>query len=73
LAWEIGLSGKMWPILGELGRLYAERGEEEKAREVYEEAGVIILHLAEAIGEVALREGFSTAVAVQAILELAAF
>jgi hypothetical protein len=63
----------MWPILGELGRLYAERGEEEKAREVYEEAGVIILHLAEAIGEVALREGFLTAVAIQAILELAAF
>jgi hypothetical protein len=26
LAQEIGLPGEAWPMLGELGKLYAERG-----------------------------------------------
>jgi hypothetical protein len=48
-------------------------GEKEKAREAYGEAGSIIRRLAETIDDEGLREGFLTAVAIQAILELAAF
>ena len=62
LAQEIGLPGEEWPILAELGKLYAELGEDEKARAAYEEAGVIILRLAETIEDEGVREGFLTAV-----------
>jgi len=69
LAQEMGLPGEAWPILGELGRLYGELGEQAMAREAYGEAGVIIRRLAETIDEVALREGFVTAVSVRSVLE----
>ncbi len=69
LAQEMGLPGEEWPILGELGRLYAERGEEKKAREAYGEAAVIIQRLAETIDDEGLREGFLTAVSIQTVLE----
>lgn len=69
LAQEMGLPGEAWPILGELGRLYAERGEEAQARKAYGEAGVIIRRLAETIDDEGVREGFMTAVSVRSVLE----
>jgi DNA-binding SARP family transcriptional activator/predicted ATPase len=69
LAQEMGLPGEAWPILSELGSLYKEMGEEAKARDAYGEAGAIIRRLAETIDEVALREGFVTAVSVRSVLE----
>jgi hypothetical protein len=69
LAQEMGLPGEAWPILGELGRLYAEQGEKVKATQAYGEAAVIIRQLAETIDGVALREGFVTAVSVRSVLE----
>lgn len=69
LAREIDLPGEAWPILGELGKLYAALGEDEQAREAYGEAGIIIRRLAETIDDKELREGFVTAVAIHAILE----
>ncbi|MCB0034658.1 MAG: tetratricopeptide repeat protein, partial [Anaerolineales bacterium] len=42
LAREIELPGEAWPILGELGKLYAEQGEDVKVREAYGEARAII-------------------------------
>jgi tetratricopeptide (TPR) repeat protein len=68
LAQEIGLPGEEWPISGELGRLYNERGAKEKAREAYAEAAAIIRRLAETSDDEALREGFVTAAPVQSIL-----
>jgi DNA-binding SARP family transcriptional activator len=61
LAQEIGLPGEEWMILGELGRLYAEQEDREKAQEAYKEAGTIIHHLAETLHDETLREGFLTA------------
>jgi hypothetical protein len=69
LAQEIGLPGEEWPILGELGRLYDEQGDEEMAREAYGEARTIIHRLAETIDEEALQVGFLTAAPVQSILQ----
>ena len=69
LAQEIGLPGEEWPILGALGGLYAERGEEAQARQAYGEAGTIIHRLAETIDEEDLRVGFMTAVPVRSILK----
>jgi tetratricopeptide (TPR) repeat protein len=60
---------EQWPILGELGRLYAEQGENEKAREAYDEATAIIHHLAETIDEADLRAGFLAAGPVRSMLE----
>jgi tetratricopeptide (TPR) repeat protein len=68
LAREIGLPGEAWPIWGELGKLYVEQGEMEKAREAYGAAGVIIHRLADTIDD-ELREGFMTAVPVRSVLE----
>jgi tetratricopeptide (TPR) repeat protein len=70
LAQEIGLPGEEWPILGELGKLYAAQGEHEKGRAAYGKAGTIIHRLAETIDDEGLREGFLTAVSIQSILEL---
>jgi len=69
LAREMGLPGEEWPILGALGGLYAELGEEGKAQQAYQEAAVIIHRLAETIDEEDLRVGYLTAVCVQSILE----
>lgn len=70
LAREVGLPGEEWPILGELGKLYRELGEDKKARVAYEKAGTIIRRLAETIEDEGLREGFMTANMVQSILEI---
>ena len=70
LAQEMSLPGEEWPILGELGKLYRELGEDEKAREAYREASVIIRRLADTIEDEGLREGFVTAVPVRSILAL---
>ena len=69
LAQEMGLPGEAWPILGELGRLYAEQGEDVKAKQAYGEAATIIQQLAETIDDEGLREGFVTAVSVRSALE----
>jgi hypothetical protein len=71
LAQEIGLPGEEWPILGALGRLYAERGEEVQAQQAYKDAAVIIHRLAETIDEEALRLGFLAAGPVRLVLEYA--
>ncbi|MFK7804411.1 MAG: hypothetical protein AB8G95_22440, partial [Anaerolineae bacterium] len=68
LAQEMELPGEQWPILGELGKLYAEQGEDAKAQGAYQEAAIIINRLAETIDEDELREGFLTAGPVKAIL-----
>jgi hypothetical protein len=70
LSQEIGLPGEAWPILGVLGGLFAERGEEVKARQAYQDAAVIIHRLADTIDDDELREGFLTAVPVQSVLAL---
>ena len=72
LAQEIGLPGEEWPILGVLAQLYAERGEQKKANERYQEAIDIIHRLAETIGEEDLRAGFLTARPVRSILNMSA-
>lgn len=69
LAQNIGLPGEAWPILGELGRRYAEHGEHEKARVARAEAAVIIHRLAETIDEADLRAGFLVAGLVRSALE----
>ena len=71
LAQEMELPGEAWPVLGELGRLYAEQGEDAKARQAYGEAGTIIRRLAETIEDEGLREGFLTAVSARTVLEKA--
>ena len=68
LAHEMELPGEAWPILGELGKLYAEQNEAAKATQAYGEAAVIIRQLAETIEDEGLREGFLTANSVQSIL-----
>ena len=68
LAQEIGLPGEEWPILGELGRLYAVQGEEVMAQQAYQDATVIIHRLAETIDEDELRAGFLAAGPVRAVL-----
>jgi DNA-binding SARP family transcriptional activator len=70
LAQEIGLPGEAWPILGELGRLYAEQGEMVQAREAYRQASKIIHHLAETVDEEDLRAGFLAADPVRSVLKI---
>ena len=69
LAQEMELPGEEWPILGELGKLYAGQGKEAKSREAYKKAGTIIHRLAGTIDDEGLREGFLTAVPIQSILQ----
>ena len=69
LAQELELPGEAWLILGELGRLYAERGDAAQAQQAYAEAAAIIRRLAATIDEQALRERFVTAVPVRAVLQ----
>jgi len=70
LAQEIGLPGEEWPILGELGKQYAEQGEQAKARQTYQDAAAIILRLAETIDEGNLRTGFLAAGSVRSVLKI---
>lgn len=69
LAQEIGLPGEAWPILGELGSLYTEQGEQAQAAQACQEATAIIRRLAATIDEADLRAGFLAAGPVRAILE----
>ncbi|MEM7800448.1 MAG: hypothetical protein AAF633_14735, partial [Chloroflexota bacterium] len=69
LAREMGLPGEEWPILGELGKLYGELEEEEKALQAYKDAALIIHRLAETIDDEGLREGFLTASPIQSIFK----
>jgi hypothetical protein len=69
LAQEIGLPGEEWPLLGALGALYADQGDEAKAQQAWNEAAGIILRLAETIDEEGLRAEFLAADPVQRVLE----
>ncbi len=69
LAREIGLPGEEWSILGTLGALYADRGDQAKAQQAWKASAGIILRLAETIDEEDLRAGFLAAEAVRPILE----
>lgn len=69
LAQEMELPGDEWPILGELGRLYAERGDPAQAQQAYQEAAAIIRRLAATIDEANLRAGFLAAGPVRSMLE----
>ncbi|MFZ0545614.1 MAG: hypothetical protein WAM60_09250 [Candidatus Promineifilaceae bacterium] len=70
LAQTIGLPGEEWMILGALGELYLQQGNEEMAQEAYQKAAVIIHRLADTIDEEDLREGYLSANLVRSILEL---
>ncbi|HEX6384250.1 MAG TPA: tetratricopeptide repeat protein, partial [Anaerolineae bacterium] len=69
LAQEIGLPGEVWSILGALGGLYAEHGEQAQAKQAYKASAAILLQLAETIDEEDFRTGFLTAEPVRSILE----
>jgi tetratricopeptide (TPR) repeat protein len=69
LAREIGLPGEVWPVLGELGGLYAENEAPAKAKHAYHGSAAIILQLAETIDEEDMRAGFLAAGPVRSILE----
>ncbi len=58
LAQEIGLPGEVWPILGELGRLYGEQAETVQASAAYREAAALSQQLAQPRDDEALRAGF---------------
>ena len=70
LAQEIGLPGEEWSILGALGQLYAEQGDQAKARWAYKASAGIILRLAETIDVEDLRVGFLAAGPVRSVLEI---
>ena len=72
LAQEMGLPGEEWPILAELGELYAEQGEEAKSKAAYGEAGTIIHRLGESFEDDDLKAGFLTAVSTRTLLKNAA-
>jgi tetratricopeptide (TPR) repeat protein len=69
LAQEIGLPGEEWSILGALGMLYADQGDQTKAQQTRKASADSILRLAETIDEEDLRAGFLAAEAVRSILE----
>jgi tetratricopeptide (TPR) repeat protein len=70
LAQEMGLPGEEWPILAELGRLYAEQGDQAQARQAYQDAAAMIRRLAKTIDEAELRAGFLAARPVRSVLEI---
>jgi hypothetical protein len=61
LAQEIGLPGEEWSILGALGGLYADQGDQAQAQQAWNDSAAIILRLAETIDEEDLRTGFLAA------------
>jgi tetratricopeptide (TPR) repeat protein len=69
LAQEIGLPGGEWSILGALGLLYADQGDQAQAQQAWQASADIILRLAETIDEEDLRAGFLAAEPVRSILE----
>jgi hypothetical protein len=68
LAHKMELPGEAWPILGELGKLYAERGDPAQAQQACAEVAAIIRRLADTIDDQALRECFVMAKTIQAAL-----
>ncbi|MEM7799885.1 MAG: BTAD domain-containing putative transcriptional regulator [Chloroflexota bacterium] len=68
LAREMGLPGEEWPILGELGKLYGEQGQPEKAQEAYAAAAKIIQRLTDSIDDPDLRSGFLNARQIKTLL-----
>jgi hypothetical protein len=69
LAREMGLPGEEWSILGALGELYADLGDQAEAQRAWTTSADIILDLARTIDEEDLRAGFLTAGPVRPILE----
>jgi len=70
LAQEIGLPGEEWSLLGTLGALYADQGDQAKAQQAWKASAAIILRLAKTIDEEDLRAGFLAADPVRSILEI---
>jgi tetratricopeptide (TPR) repeat protein len=70
LAQEIGLPGEKWSILGALGGLYADQGDQAQAQQAYNTAAAIILRLAKTVDEEDLRAGFLGADPVRSVLEI---
>src|SRR5579884_518856 len=58
LAREIGLPGELWPMLAELGDLYLEQGDTERAAQVFARAADIVYQLADSIGDDRRKEVF---------------
>ncbi|MDX1617100.1 MAG: tetratricopeptide repeat protein [Candidatus Promineifilaceae bacterium] len=69
LAQKIGLPGEEWPILGALGELYLQQGNEEMAQEAYQKAATIINRLARTVDDEDLRAGFFAADPARSVLE----
>jgi hypothetical protein len=69
LAQEVGLPGEEWSILGALGALHTDQGDQAKAQRAWKAAAGMIHRLAETIDEEDLRAGFLTADTVRPILE----
>jgi DNA-binding SARP family transcriptional activator/predicted ATPase len=69
LAQEIGLPGEEWSILGALGTLYADQGDQAKAERAWKASAGIVLSLADSIEEEELRAGFLGADTIQPILK----
>ncbi|MAU08184.1 MAG: hypothetical protein CL607_00060 [Anaerolineaceae bacterium] len=69
LARDMQLPGEEWPILGELGKLYTELGNESHATQAYRNASAITVRLAETIDDNDLRSGFLAADSVRSILD----
>ncbi len=70
LAQDVGLPGEEWFILGALGALYTDRGDQAKAQQAWNDSAAIILRLAETIDEADLRAGFLAADPVRSVLEM---
>ena len=70
LAQDIGLPGEEWSLLGTLGTLYADHGNQAKAQQAWKASAGIILRLAETIDEEDLRASFLAADPVRFILEI---
>lgn len=68
LAQEMSLPGEEWQILGALGRLYLDQGEQASSQQAYAAAAKIILRLAETIDDGELHRDFLSAPPVQSIL-----
>jgi len=71
LAREIGLPGEECSILSALGELYAERGNQDQARQTLEASAAILLDLGQSLDQPEMRAGFLEAVTSRRILEAA--
>lgn len=71
LAREIGLPGEECSILGALGELCADRGDQDQAHQNLETSAAILLDLGASLDQPEMRDGFLKAVTSRRILERA--